>query len=302
MSKIATSLPAVRVYGTRPMDPFYGLGTPPHGNAMGPRPGFPTNPINAFTSSIANGHNVMNMAMTGDNINTLDAFFKGLSGRNAAYLEVQIRLLGTFTPWLMQGGYKGLADANPYGFTLAQAVHVPQLVGVYVQYPRTILPTSIPDFYGSVFMPIAAIYYWVKGGGKTRYVNIESLGLRMGPADLPIITNFVKNRAHGPGSYPISGKTSYNVFNHASDIAAAGVFGRISLNVQGTVTIHPDHTWSFAGKYSINPDRYDADVSRRTFTQEALTTFLRGIGDTLGHTDYMIEVRGEAPLNGSGRR
>ena len=58
----------------------------------------------------------------------------------------------------------------------------------------------------------------------------------------------------------------------------------------------------FDGSYTLNPDRYDADHSNRTYMQEKLTVFLRFLGDRFGHNDYQIVIEGSQKISFSGRK
>lgn len=150
-------------------------------------------------------------------------------------------------------------------------------------------------------MFVAGVYYWLYGGGERRYVNIGSLNLQMVTSDFPAIRDAIA--ANAPGTYNIDSPFSYNTFGPAYLTSFVGLLlGRLSGNVSGTLTISPDSTYSFAGSYTLNADVFDADPSNRPALQEAATTALRYLGETLGHTDYTTEVLGTQPLNLSGTK
>ncbi|SDS65834.1 Colicin M [Pseudomonas cedrina] len=158
------------------------------------------------------------------------------------------------------------------------------------------------DFYGTPLMPLAAIGYWIYGGGQDRNVHIASLNLQLLPRDFQPIAKLL-NDPNNLGTFEINEPFSYNIFDKAPiDVPAAGMLGRVSGNVKGTLVIQSDGTYGFNGSYSLNRDYYDADKSNRTWAQEALTTFLKGLGESFGHNDYYINILGEQAVQYSGTR
>lgn len=297
------TLPPITVYGSPPKgDVFYGTTLAPSTAPMPPRGAPPFNVDRIGPQVIANGENVCRAAQGGDPIAAMDEFFKGLSGRSATYVWSQIRCLGSFTQWLANGGYRQLVGASAFGLVAAQAPSITTLFGLYFSQNGS-RPISEFKFYGNPLMPIAAIYHWIGGNGVDKIIDIPSLNLSMGLNDFRPIQDIVNNPAMGPGVYAINASFDTNLFNHGTkDVWAAGVIGRVSGQVVGTLNMDSAGTYAFNGSYSLSPDVFNADRSSRPFPQEKMTDFLRGIGDLFGHTDYRIIFSGSGPLSFSGKR
>ncbi|WP_272148358.1 lipid II-degrading bacteriocin [Burkholderia cepacia] len=249
---------------------------------------------------------MFNNADHGDMISVTEEFFKFLfEHRNEIFWRNQLTLIGEFTGWLARGGYQNFPGANSYNLNraLGQYGDVSTLFGIYANQLNGIRPASEFQFYGNPFMFIGAVYYWAFGNGERRSINLESMNLRMGVSDFELIRSSIDNPGYGPGTYPIDGPFSTNVFSHgAQDFWSATTVGRVSGHVRGTLTMQEDNTYRFAGSYTLNPDKFDADRSNRPFLQEWMTTVLREIGSTLGHTDYQIYFTGEKEISFSGQR
>lgn len=194
-------------------------------------------------------------------------------------------------------GHYAIGDIGRTEKTYARAYYA---VAVANKYTPQYISQQHYDFYGTALMPIAGIYYWLFGGGATRYVNIGALGLSMVPSDFKPVMDAVA--ANGPGTYTINEPFQYNSFRFMLNLHAAGLLGRVSGNVSGTVSVGADGNWAFDGSYTLNPDRYDADHSNRTYMQEKLTDFLRFLGDRFGSNDYQIVIEGSQKINFSGRK
>ncbi|WP_242201959.1 MULTISPECIES: lipid II-degrading bacteriocin [unclassified Pseudomonas] len=263
------------------------------------------------SEALYNGSGIWGAFETRSTLKVMEECFKGLSGKTYAEVEQQFRYhcegglaffssFATVPPenkylYVGNGAY-GSADwmtQNQYGYQMAGLL-VPPLSVPYRAEPV--------DFYGTMMMPLAAIGYWIFGGGQPRNVHIGSLNLQMLPRDFQPIATLL-NDPGNVGSFEVGAPFSYNIFDKAPlDVPAAGMLGRVSGNVKGTLDIQPDGTYVFNGSYSLNSDFYDADKSNRTWAQEALTTFLKGLGDTFGHDDYYINVLGEQSVQYSGKR
>ncbi|WP_260428122.1 MULTISPECIES: lipid II-degrading bacteriocin [unclassified Burkholderia] len=247
-------------------------------------------------------------ANTGNMVRATEMFLKHLQvfGKNdAAFWGSQLALVGGFTPWLARGGYKYLPGAKPYGldFSTGHYADISTLFGIYAGQLQGIPPISEFEFYGNPLMFIGAISHWVYGNGQRRSMNIESLNLKMGISDFEQITKIVENPTYGPGAHALVIPFSTNIFSHGKkDLWSASTLGRISGHARGTLTLNSDNTYQFVGSYTLNPDRFDADRSNRDFLQEWATTFLRTLGNALGHTDYDIVFTGEKNVSFSGQR
>jgi|GEM_PF-6334193 len=250
-----------------------------------------------------NGEGVWNAAATNDARATTIEVCKGLSGQSLGTVKSQLSIHAQLSSSLgtdqaLAGGPNVLSDQEaaylylPYG----QMLLAPPK-------PWTSFEEHVVDFEGNVFMPITGIAYWLFGNGITRKVETKALNLHMTASDFgPIQKILADPVAYGPGPYTIIEHYEYNTFEHGIDLAAAGLIGRINGTIYGTLIIGQDGSYTFSGEYSINDDVYDAPTSNRTWKQEALTDFLRGLGDAFGHTDYTIKFLGNKPVQFSGYR
>lgn len=306
MSDVPT-LPAVPVYGTpddgSPSSPvnFPGGGVPPGGGL--PSGGFPGDWV--ARHHVANGAEVFRAGNAGKSVETAEAFFKGLSGQSRTYVEQQLNDMQYYGVWACNnlGAQQKLYLANDEAFILSlEYASYLNASGKATTAPSPEQPASSYDFYGTVLMPFAAMYYWIRGGGKTRRVNIASLNLQMVASDFRPLMDVINDRANGDGAYVINGHFEYNTFSrYTINVPAAGALGRINGEIAGTLIMQGD-SWNFDGEYIINPDDYNADASNRPWPQEDLTAFLRGIGDAFGYQNYKIEVDGSMPVHFSGIR
>jgi hypothetical protein len=257
------TLPTITVYG-QPLngDVHWGTSSSNSPSMMlgNPAPGYRA----AAASAITNGSNVLKAADTGDPIATLDEFFKGLSAQPRWYVQRQIEMVGAFTQWLRNGGYKRFYGQNEFGLQPTgqhpgYRYGMGSMFGVYYDELSRLPPISDFGFYGNPLMPIAAIYYWVAGGGVPRSIDIRSLNLRMGLGDFKPIKDVLSNSNYSVGTYQVSSFFSTNLFTHApTDLWAAGTLGRIGGDINGVLTINADNTYVFNGSYTLHPDKFDA--------------------------------------------
>lgn len=308
-------LPTVPVFGYT-NDPYYGLGDNANYNGKLFKPGPvtppnvpglpPPNPEVHGMGAMTNGPKVFAAAQAGDPIATAEAFFQGLSARSSNFVLGQLSIWKNFQVVLSEG-YNRPISANDGGLIGADGrLSITALAGLYVTTAGN-APVEIAnpkfDFWGTPFMFASGMYYYVAGNGEKRRVRISSLGLHLVPRDFEPVTEILENALNGPGIYVISGKFEHNIFERGvADVWAAGLLGRVNGWVNGELEIRADHTYFFKGLYSIAEDTYDVGASNRPFAQEALTSFLEGVGNTLGHTDYQIEVVGWEAVEGSGNR
>ncbi|MBB1617024.1 hypothetical protein A9978_31705 [Pseudomonas sp. UMC65] len=257
-----------------------------------------------FAQMVQNGDRVYGAMFTNNSLSVMSECFRGLSMQPLETVKSQMamhctaalrtmqfykRLPGTLGPYFAGAGNGSIAMMGYSTFTSVDNGVLERSNGV--------------DFYGDPLMPMQAIGYWLFGKGVTRNVRIESLNLQMVATDFKPIVNILSNPDKGAGAYRIKEPFSYNVFDKAPiDLPAAGMLGRISGEVEGTLELRPNGTYSFNGVYRLNPDLYDAGSSNRTPAQEGLTTFLRRLGETFGHTDYSINIVGEKTVSFSGGR
>lgn len=300
------TLPAIPVYGSN-ADPYWGLGPYLTGYGYSETAHGPFDPVRTFENNMPNSLGVHNAAKTGNPLLCLEEYFKGLSGRSLPFVEGNIKGWGGFTHWVADGNYRYVQGLGPWGISIPGSESAVLLADLYAGQVLTSPPRPSPDFYSTVFMPISAIWFWAFGGGQTRYMAIESLGLSfLQPTDFQPVAALISDAVnYGPGVYSINENTSYNTFNGPiSLLPIAGTIGRVGINVTGQLTIDSSGNWSFTGDFGVLPDRYDADTAtNRVWYQEALTSFLLTIGSIFpSTTDYDIEFIGRQPISGSGVR
>lgn len=295
-------LPPTYVYAYGSPEASSGLGTP----SM-PTSSPPVDRARNFIASgqvkkaFANGENLFPIANKGDSEGSLQACFNGFVGLTEAQVKDQLRLHADCQKYMLQN----LRSSGIYALTYPGGTQTSYAQAYYFlkaekESTQKFISQQHYDFFGTALMPIAGIYYWLFGGGATRYVNIGALGLSMVPSDFKPVMDAVA--ANGPGTYAINEPFQYNSFRFMLNLHAAGLLGRISGNVSGTLSVGADGSWEFNGSYSLNPDRYDADHSNRTYMQEKLTDFLRFLGDRFGSNDYQIVIEGSQKIKFSGRK
>ncbi|MDR6680210.1 lipid II-degrading bacteriocin [Pseudomonas oryzihabitans] len=251
----------------------------------------------------ANGGNFFPAANRGDTLGAMSQVFEGLKPLSPDAVKANLkgharihRVASLMYSQPAQGSPSVKID-DPQG---TESLY-DQMAPLSNAPPETI--ESAPyDFFGTALMPIAGIYYWLWGEGKTRTINIGSLNLSMVPGDFTPVTSLVNNPANGPGTYQINQDFQYNAFSQPINLFAAGLIGRVIMNLKGDLTINGDGSYSFNGSFTIYPDRFDANHSNRSYMQEALTDFLRYLGDTYGHNDYQINIDGSLPVQINGHR
>ncbi|WP_193100647.1 lipid II-degrading bacteriocin [Burkholderia sp. Z1] len=305
------TLPAITVSASPITDPYYpGSGTlgtgevsplrlPPvltNGNITGPV-------FKVGDFFLVNGKKILDAIERGDSTGALVEFATGLQHATEAAVRSQAAVYGLITLWLADRGYTNQPGATEYAFTNVGSMST--LFGTFSTWYFSHLPSRPATefkFYGTPFMSIAAIYYWMFGDGSQRTMNIASLNLKMSLDDFDPIKRAVENPAYGPGTYPFDAEFSTNLFNHATkDLWAAGVIGRVGGRVTGTLEVSATGDYVFNGSFTLNPDRYKAYDSNRTITQEALTKFL-GLLGTFGHKDYDILFTGGQNIQFSGKK
>lgn len=258
----------------------------------------------AVPNLMLNGEGIREAAARCDSLAVLEQAFLGFSGQGEPSLrhELQVHCQAALQLLHTYSSYHG----GPYYIGNGRGEYFEPAWGnlLYAGPITQEIPfrSNAIDFYGTPLMPLAAIGYWIYGGGQDRNVHLASLNLQLVARDFQPIAKLL-NDPNNVGQFEISEPFSYNIFDKAPlDVPAAGMLGRVSGNVKGTLVIQPDGTYGFNGSYSLNRDYYDADKSNRTWAQEALTTFLKGLGESFGHTDYYINILGEQAVQYSGTR
>tara|TARA_R110001583_G_scaffold92925_1_gene235649 strand:- start:1972 stop:2883 length:912 start_codon:yes stop_codon:yes gene_type:complete len=154
------------------------------------------------------------------------------------------------------------------------------------------------DFYGFVFMPAAALYYYLFSDGRDRRVRIESLNMNMVVSDFKPIQELLDSNP-SPGTYHVESDFSYNTLDKVPIDSPVGLtLGRVAGHVRGDLIVDSDGYYNFEGTYIIKPDIYNADLGTgRTFVQEKLTGLLSALGEMFGKNPYTLHVVGEENIS-----
>lgn len=295
-------LPPVTVYAFKenPPDPYWGYGD----SASPYMPEGPLPPVDlpgAAYSACVNGPALFAKAQEGNPSALLEELCKQVSNRNAALAINQFKVWGQYTDYLsQQWGNEGLPPSR--GMTMAQttaAEYLSSIAGNYVYRANTgafDINTMGTEWVGSVFLPIKAIWHWVNGNGAQVNMPVSALDLDIKPSAIQgDMSSFLKQPMQY-GANLFQRPFSYNTFANASDLWAAGTVGRVSGTMIGLIWVNDDGSYIFDASFYLNPDVFDAGKSNRPWPQEALTDFLKWIGDTWGHTDYTIKFNGSDRL------
>ncbi|WP_434681333.1 lipid II-degrading bacteriocin [Pseudomonas sp. R1-18] len=297
---MAIELPATVIYGNAPTYTFDGNWD----SAFDSTPAYVREiygiPL-AAEAYVMNGPAVWAAAAEGDGHKLMEEVCKGLSGQSLLMLKDQFALHCYGANYVGAGGVahgKYTVDGQSLQGAYGQFI----LANLYTNAWRDAFKEHPIDLYGP-FMPFSAVGYWIFGEGRERNIHVGSLNLAFDASEVQPIQAILSNSANGPGVYPLANEPfSINTFKHPSDLPVALTVGRVSGNITGSLTVNPDGTYSFSGSYTLNDDKFDADPNKRPWLQEALTTFLRGMGDVFGHTDYYIRFQGSQELTLTGTR
>ncbi|MDT3721263.1 lipid II-degrading bacteriocin [Pseudomonas oryzihabitans] len=253
--------------------------------------------------SYVNGPTLFDTANSGDMKATFQTALEGLQLLGTEY-AVKTQLNNHINTHLIA---RDIAEAlAPYGANPERLTIDDNTESAYIR--AGLFGTGQPsdpgkhDFFGTALMPIMGIGYWILGQGADRHVDIGSLNWSAVPRDFKPLNDMLNDLNVGPGSYHIDSSFSANLFDNAINLFAAGLLGRFSGGLIGDLTITPDGRYSFSGDFTMDPDRFDADLSNRTWFQENLTNLLRWIGGTFGHQDYYIIINGTQHVEFSGSK
>lgn len=254
---------------------------------------------------LVNGKKVFEAAAAKNPLEMLRQFAYGIELAGNSVIRAQVATYGLFTQWLADNGWKSITGANQYELSNIQLDGLTTAFGLFSNYYFSHLPAPpISDFkfYATPFFPLAAYDYWIRGDGSPRSVDLKSLHLNIGAAEIGPIRSIIINDGMGPGTYPIDATFSTNLLSDHEYIVGSAL-GRVSGHVTGQLTLSSDGRFNFNGEYTLNPDKFDFDASNsRPAVQEALTTLIRVMGSFTGHHDYMIYFTGSQPLNIQGTR
>jgi hypothetical protein len=139
---------------------------------------------------------------------------------------------------------------------------------------------------------VSCLKHYRSGSGARSAANFSDLGAdQVSPLDFKDLRDQLTFHS-APGTYTING-----VRGHQTDsIDAQLAYGRVVLQLQGTLTIAPDRSWSFSGDISALPDYYDFNKSNRGFAAEALTT----VGRQINGIPFFIDFRGRRYVQQAG--
>ncbi|QTJ32015.1 lipid II-degrading bacteriocin [Xanthomonas citri] len=295
MSSIPT-LPTVPVLAPPQADPYYGFGgqefeislNSPIFNEGSPPPVI----VQAY---FANGNRVFSTSGS-------DALYQmclAMSARSSAFVNTQVFRYAAYCGWLSQNYEFYMPSATPE--TVAGDASLMDPVQAWVEDGMRYPPDTRYRFYITPFLPMQGLYQWLAGSGEDVTLPLRALNLYMVVTDFEPIVAILQDPNVGPGSYQINRPFGHNVFDHSPNIWAAGLIGRVTGNVVGTLTIS-DGSFTFDGSFTLNPDIYDANPDKRPFPQEGLTTFLQGLDAAIGATSYRILFEGEQTVHYQGLR
>ncbi|MCJ2372194.1 hypothetical protein [Pseudomonas sp. RGM 3321] len=182
-----------------------------------------------------NGRAVWAAAETCDNFIVMNEVFKGLSGQARFEVETQLKMHAQVQAYAVShywpSKFRDACYVGNGGGRAAEGDYGKIVNNHALRHIEGVLPRNTIDFYGSPSMPIAAIAYWIFGGGEECNVNVGSLNLQMVLSDFKFITDVLNNPATAPGHYAINSPFSYNTFSKAPvSLPVAGVFGRVNGN------------------------------------------------------------------------
>lgn len=178
---------------------------------------------------------------------------------------------------------------NP-GSTLAQA-----LWHVGSKDPLSPPEASQPvEFSGSSLTPVAALGHFMYGKGTEASTNINSLGLKLNSASIPMLDNAISSAPEGSTVVSLD-KVPYNT---ANDSWMTGLWlGNITLKIEGTITKSADGSVTFHGEARAYHDTYDANPgSWRSAFGESATDVLSKIQEYLKAQPYPIAIKGSYPI------
>jgi RHS repeat-associated protein len=140
---------------------------------------------------------------------------------------------------------------------------------------------------------VSCLKHYRSGSGARSAANFSDLGAdQVSPLDFKDLRDQLTFHS-APGTDTING-----VRGHQTDsIDAQLAYGRVVLQLQGTLTIAPDRSWSFSGDISALPDYYDFNKSNRGFAAEALTT----VGRQINGIPFFIDFQGRRYVQQAGK-
>ncbi|RQV32100.1 lipid II-degrading bacteriocin [Burkholderia cenocepacia] len=254
---------------------------------------------------LVNGKKILEAAAAGRSRDVLYEFGYGMELASKQVVQAQISTYALFTSWIADMGWQGITGATQYGLSDTTFSGLTTAFGLFSDYYFSYLPAPPIEsfkFYATPFFTLSAYYNWIRGNGEPKSVDLKSLRLGIGVQQISPIRDIIVNDAMGPGTYRIDAQFSTNLLSN-QELIVGSALGRVSGHIQGELFLGSDDSFYFRGEYTLNPDKFDFDASRsRPSIQEALTTFVRKIGEFTDHKDFMIYFTGSQPLNVNGTR
>jgi|GEM_PF-4205694 len=159
------------------------------------------------------------------------------------------------------------------------------------------------DFFGTMFIPVQGLYYWVFGGGKDRFIHINQLNLSNNINHFEPVKKVLMSNP-GPGTHHFKNeRLEINAFKgDLKDKPAAFLIGRIGGFMDGKLVINKDKSYRLDATYWLKEDKYNADLNtNRSPKSELATQVLAYIGEIFGHTDYTIYIEGKKKVHLEGK-
>lgn len=259
--------------------------------------------IEIAESMFLNSEAIYKEGARGDTEKTTAELLNGLSGleeQSAAEVFKRIDLVNR--AFLTQDEISNDSQVDSYNAFQHDEVVLKEAVAFKYIGPRVARRDNPElDFYGFVFMPAVALYYYLFSDGRDRRVRIESLNLKMVASDFKPIQDLLDSNP-SLGTHHVDSDFSYNTLDKLPlDTPAGLTLGRVSGYVRGDLKVDSNGHYNFEGTYSLNPDIYNADLNTgRTFVQEKLTELLNALGEMFGNNPYAIHVVGEESISFSG--
>jgi len=150
------------------------------------------------------------------------------------------------------------------------------------------------------FMPILALWHFIKGDGSQMSVPLTSLGVNTSVQNLTPVNSALGN---SPGDYAINENFGYNFADHLTEnfdqTAITLTLGRISLRTEGNLSIKQDGSWTYNGVVRAFNDTYDANPDP---SRGPLADVSTAILDKFKGKPFEIAMPGEIPVEISGKK
>jgi hypothetical protein len=140
--------------------------------------------------------------------------------------------------------------------------------------------------------PLGGLSHYILGSGKTVEFPFDRIVTKdVEPAQFPAVANIL--RRGQPGSYKIEGRMPFSTPNYD----ARYLVGNITLNINGTLVLDEDGTYSFKGELGAEPDKYRFYSSDHRDTTAEIAT---QIGTLLPGREFNVVIAGRPPISADG--